>query len=175
MLSSPFPDVIRMSNLTFSFLKQLDSGILCQQHAFLWPMIQMAFSPELDIFYLSVLFSFLVTSCLAMAVQPCMEWIPIKKKTYMTKLNTWYKKWICTIGKIMFSWPNSLQFTILNQGSTKCAHGDKRARNVHAKSFSLAWNYFHVNQPKHFQVVLKCCLKKCLKANNIRQNKIWQS
>ena len=35
------------------------------------------------------------------------------------------------------------------QGSTNCAHGDERARNVHAKGFSLARNYVHVNQSKH--------------------------
>ena len=34
------------------------------------------------------------------------------------------------------------------QGSTNCAHGDERARNVHAKKFLCAQNYVHVNQPK---------------------------
>ena len=48
---SPFLDVTRMSMLTVSFLAQLDSGILCLQKAFLWPMILLALSLELtDIF-----------------------------------------------------------------------------------------------------------------------------
>ena len=37
---------------------------------------------------------------------------------------------------------------ILVQGSTNCAHGDERARNVHVKSLSRAQNYVHVNQLK---------------------------
>ena len=36
---SSFLDVIKMSTSTVSFLAQLDSGILCLQNAFLWPMI----------------------------------------------------------------------------------------------------------------------------------------
>ena len=36
---SPFLDVTRMSMSTVSFLGQLDSGILCLQNAFPWPMI----------------------------------------------------------------------------------------------------------------------------------------
>ena len=36
------------------------------------------------------------------------------------------------------------------QGSTNCAHGDERARNVHVKRFSRAGNYVHVNQSKYF-------------------------
>ena len=50
---SPFADVTRMSmsRITVSFLAQLDSGILCLQNAFLWPMILVALSLELtDIF-----------------------------------------------------------------------------------------------------------------------------
>ena len=40
-----------MSRITVSFLAQLDSGILCLQNAFLWPMILVALSLELtDIF-----------------------------------------------------------------------------------------------------------------------------
>ena len=45
---------------------------------------------------------------------------------------------------------SSLQeYNIPYQGSTNCAHGDERARNVHAKRFSRAQNYVHVNQSKH--------------------------
>ena len=50
---SPLADVTRMSmsRITVSFLAQLDSGILCLQNAFLWPMILVALSLELtDIF-----------------------------------------------------------------------------------------------------------------------------
>ena len=36
---SPFLDVTRMSTLKVSFFAQVDSGILCLQNAFLWPMI----------------------------------------------------------------------------------------------------------------------------------------
>ena len=36
---SPFLDVTRMSMSTFSFLTQLDPGILCLLNAFLWSMI----------------------------------------------------------------------------------------------------------------------------------------
>ena len=39
---SPFLDVSRISISTVSFLTQLDSGILCLQHAVLWPMILVA-------------------------------------------------------------------------------------------------------------------------------------
>ena len=50
---SPFLDVTRMSMSPISFLAQLDSGILCLQNAFLWPMILVALSLELtDIFWL---------------------------------------------------------------------------------------------------------------------------
>ena len=50
---SPLADVTRMSmsRITVSFLAQLDSGILCLQNTFLWPMILVALSLELtDIF-----------------------------------------------------------------------------------------------------------------------------
>ena len=36
--------------------------------------------------------SFLVTPCLVLAVQPCMEWIPIKKKRKRKKTGTWKRK-----------------------------------------------------------------------------------
>ena len=36
------------------------------------------------------------------------------------------------------------------RGSTKCAYGDERARDVHARRFLRARNYVHVNQSKHF-------------------------
>ena len=39
---SPFLDVLRISISTVSFLAQLNSGILCLQNAFLWPMIWLA-------------------------------------------------------------------------------------------------------------------------------------
>ena len=79
------------SILTVSFLAQLDSGILCPYNAFLLPIISLALSLELsDTFFcrfclnrFPVCFNpfvllFLVTPCLiVVAVQPCMDWIPI--------------------------------------------------------------------------------------------------
>ena len=35
------------------------------------------------------------------------------------------------------------------QGSTNWTHGDERAHNVHAKKFSHARIYVHINQSKH--------------------------
>ena len=40
-------------------------------------------------------------------------------------------------------------FDFIYQGSTNCADGDERERNVHAKGFSRTRNYVHVNQSKH--------------------------
>ena len=45
------------------------------------------------------------------------------------------------------------------QGSTNCIHGDKLARNMHAKRFSGARIYEHVNQSKHLKLVLQCYLR----------------
>ena len=42
----------------------------------------------------------------------------------------------------------SENITLRKQGSTNCAHGDERARNVHVKRLSRARNYVHVNQSK---------------------------
>ena len=77
---------------TVSFLAQLDSGILCLENVFIWPMILVALSLELaDIFNCMLLLSrfpvcrnlfvllFLETPFLVVAVQPFMEWIAIKK------------------------------------------------------------------------------------------------
>ena len=36
------------------------------------------------------------------------------------------------------------------QGLTNCTHSDKHVDNMHAKRFSLAWKYVHVNQSKQF-------------------------
>ena len=36
------------------------------------------------------------------------------------------------------------------QGLTNYAHSDEHACNMHAKMFSRAQNYVHVNQSKHF-------------------------
>ena len=48
---SPFLYITKMSMSTVSFLAQLDSGILCLQNAFLWPVIEMALILELtDVF-----------------------------------------------------------------------------------------------------------------------------
>ena len=43
------------------------------------------FPEYLDLF----VFLFLVTPCLAVAVHPCMEWIPIKKKILTCPLSLW--------------------------------------------------------------------------------------
>ena len=49
---SPFLDITRVYILTVSFLAQVDSGILCLENTFLWPMILVTFSLELtDIFF----------------------------------------------------------------------------------------------------------------------------
>ena len=45
---------------------------------------------------------------------------------------------------------NNCKTHIDQHGSTNCAHGDERARNVHVKRFSRAQNYVHVNHSKHF-------------------------
>ena len=50
-------------------------------------------------------------------------------------------------------------FLEVYQDSRNCAHGDERARNVHVKRFSRARNYVHVNQSKHFQLVLQRYLR----------------
>ena len=53
-------------------------------------------------------------------------------------------------------WPEIWKPEIPSQGSINCMHGDKRARNTHAKRFSHARNYVYVNQSKHLvQVVNK--------------------
>ena len=57
--------------------------VLVTPNAFLWPVILVAASLELaDIFALTFLFNFffLVTLCLIVVVQSCMEWISILKK-----------------------------------------------------------------------------------------------
>ena len=91
----PVLDVRRISISAVSFLPQLDSGILSLYYFFFFccSMIWLALSLELtDIsncrFFLNrfpVCFTlfvilFLVTQCLMMAVQPCIEWIPNFKK-----------------------------------------------------------------------------------------------
>ena len=42
----------------------------------------------------------------------------------------------------------------LIQGLTNCAHSDERAHNVHAKRFSRARNYIHVNQSKSYNQII---------------------
>ena len=44
---------------------------------------------------------------------------------------------------------------ILFQGSTNCVHGDECACNMHAKRFSRARNYVHLNQSKHLSSTQK--------------------
>ena len=51
------------------------------------------------------------------------------------------------------------RFEVRQQGSINCAHGDEPARNVHAKRFSRAPNYLHVNQSKYLWVILPMLLK----------------
>ena len=94
---SPFIDVTRMPMSTISLLAQLEfsaSRILYLQNAFLCPVIQMALSLELTDIYCRFFLNrcpvyvnlfvllFLATLCLVVAVQPCMEWIPIKKVSF---------------------------------------------------------------------------------------------
>ena len=74
---------------------------------------------------------------------------------------------------MMTTAPPLLTLTITIQGSINCAHGDKLARNVHAKRFSRARKSIKTplsSTPMLFKVV---SLFLCLKANNIEHNKIW--
>ena len=85
---SLFLHIIRMSMPTVSYLALLDSGILCFQNVFLWPMTWMALSLELvdtfnDLVLSNQLFCmlslFLCTHCLAVVAQSYVELMPIKK------------------------------------------------------------------------------------------------
>ena len=65
----------RMSMSTVSFLAQLGSGILHLFFVYTYSFFPKRFHVCFNIFVLL----FLVTPYLVVAVQPCMEWIPIKK------------------------------------------------------------------------------------------------
>ena len=79
-------DVIRISSLTVSFLRELDSGIVCLGITSLLPMIWMGFKSRVKIhlflwalsvhlFYTPLIFTFFFcgTPWLVVAVQPCTE------------------------------------------------------------------------------------------------------
>ena len=84
---SPIVDVTWMSMPTVSFLAQLDSRILCLYNAFLWTMTLVALRLELtDIFNCRFFLNRFPICCnpfvLLFLVQPCVEWITIKKNRY---------------------------------------------------------------------------------------------
>ena len=95
---SPYLDFIMVSLSTVSFLAQCDSATLCLQNVFYRPMNWMVLSLKLiglslpffksDYLYAFDLYHvvFLLTLYLGVAVQPCLEWIPINKKKKKKKI-----------------------------------------------------------------------------------------
>ena len=87
---SPFLDVTRMSMSTVSFLVQLNSGILCQCFSVTCDLsdfnsrinryiLTVGFFRQIFVCFNLFVLLFVVTLCLLVTVQPCKEWIPIKK------------------------------------------------------------------------------------------------
>ena len=117
---------------TVSFLAQLDSRIQCLQKALLWPMISMMLSLELltpvifgffVISYLNTfhLFLFLfVTQCLAVAVQPYVEWILIKKEKIWCYY--YFRKLISKKSKKMGTFKWQTRIVVKSSRGTKTSH-----------------------------------------------------
>ena len=101
---SPFLDVTRMSvNSFFPHIAKLWNSLPIECFHFTYDLNDLKSRINRHLltvgFFLNrfpvclnlFLFLFLVTPCLVVAVQPCMEWIPIKKKKTTVKLNSLLK------------------------------------------------------------------------------------
>ena len=91
-----------------------------------------------------MLFFFLVTLCLVVAVQLCMEWIPNKEKTKCKY------GWICSWGKIIFEDAGFDFFFQIGLGFLNCFQENRTLyfwlsipRATQASFFFLNWDSLH--------------------------------